>query len=58
MTEQELYDNGVTSSGRGYCPNHGWIASLNSEGDIWCPRCGWVNLFHTDTTHNGMALNI
>lgn len=43
MTEQELYDNGVTSSGRAYCPIHGWIAFLNSAGDIRCPHCGWVN---------------
>ena len=42
MTENELYNNGITSSGRGFCWNHGWIASLDSEGNIWCPYCGWV----------------
>lgn len=43
MSDNEFYKNGITSSGRGFCWKHGWIASLDSEGNIWCPYCGWVN---------------
>ena len=43
MTNQELYKAGVASNGTGFCGQHGWVASLDSEGNVWCPYCGWVN---------------
>ena len=42
MTRQELYGIGTSSNDREFCRWHGWIASVDSEGNVWCPYCGWI----------------
>lgn len=28
--------------GNGLCHLHGYLATIDENGNLWCPYCGWV----------------